>query len=687
MYLIRSAVPVATRFVGAALLLMGALMVGAAASASDGDDSRWEMRVCAPPNQLPMSSSDEDGFNNRIAEILADELGAEVTYEWTLLDSQKVQRTLLSGECDVIVGIAEGASGVLSTVPYLRAPYTFVTRADADIEIESLQDPILQELRIGTYQHGLPSLALEQQGISSANIEEYPGIGTAGGVDRSAEALQAVVDGEVDVAIVYGPEAAGFDAATEVDLHIEAVTPEIVPGPSLIQMSRTWTIGVRPGDDAFRDRLNVALSDRWDEVRGAIDAFDVPQADLTPSVGGDVPTERTSIGVIVPDDTGGTVPLAGVGGPARLGAELAENVLAQTDLGAAESRVLYANAPTDAATYRAAERLTATENVAAIAGGFTSEQAQRLAQIAEEGDVLFFNVGATDQHLRQVCLPTTFHVEASDGMLADVAIAWFEQEGARDWFLVHEASSSGDALAEYVTASLARRGASDLVGAATAQPSQFVYSDVIEQASQSGADAVLLALAPEDQDLFLSQWPDAEEAPRVVIVPRTLAQTREFLQRFREVAPEAGTDPRPVTWDAALSDGEAGELNQRYVSRNAAPMEPVSWTTYAAVTLFHHAVVNQEDRSAEALASYLSEEGRTFELGKNTPLTIRGSSRQLRQPLYLVRPDLDVEWSPSPQVRSDLGDVVGQLPEPGSQDIEAFDAYGAAEGAGATCAQ
>lgn len=658
-----------------------ALAMGGLVAASEHEESEWEMRVCAPPHQVPMSSRDDEGYNNRIAEILADELGAEVTYEWTLLDSQKVERTLLSGECDVIIGISEGASGVLSTIPYLRSPYTFVTREDADIQIESIQDPILEELRIGTYQQGLPSLALEQQGISRDNIEEYPGVGTPGGVDRSAEALQAVVDGEVDVAVVYGPEAAGFQARTGVPLRIEAVTPEIVPGPSIIQMSRTWTIGVRPGDEAFRDRLNLALSERWDDVRAAIDAFDVPQADLTPSVGGAVPTDRTSVGLIVPGSTGGRVPLEGVGDAALHGAELAENVLGQTDLGAAESRVLYANAPTDAATYRAARRMIATENIAALAGGFTNGQARRLAEIAEEGDVVFFNVGATGTDLRQLCLPTTLHVEASDAMLADVVVDWFGSEEADAWFLVHENSSAGDALLEHVAASMNGSDERRLVGSTAADAGQFVFTSVIEEATDAGADAVMVALAPEDQDLFLSQWPQGDDVPRVAIVPRTLAQTREFLVRFRDVSEDAGADVRPVTWDAALSAARAGELNDAYASRNAAPMEPVSWTTYAAVILFHHAVANIDDRSTDALISSLVEGEQGFDLGKGAPLSFRSWTHQLRQPIYLVRPRPGVEWARSPSVRRELGEVVGQRPEAEGAEASALDRYGVREDA------
>lgn len=644
-----------------------------------GQQEAWEMRVCAPPHDSPVSSREDGGINPEIAQVLADELDANVTFEWTRLSDQHIRDTLMAGDCDVVFGVGEGAGGVLSTIPYARLPYVFVTRADSGIEVASLQDPLLRELRIGTYPSGIPSIALDSQGIQD-NVTEYAPVDTpgGGGLDRDRPILNAVIDGDVDVGIVFAPDAARRAAEEDVELRIEPVTPEVVPGPTLIQMSRTWTIGVRPGDEAFRDRLNDALTERWDEVRAVIAGHGVPQADLTPSVAGTVPTGRASIGVIAPSATPGRVPLQAVGEPARRGAELAENVLAQAGFGEAESRVLYANGPTDEATYRAAERMIATENVAALAGGFNDAQAARLAEIAAARGVLFFNVGATSIPLRETCHPTTFHVEASDALLADVAVDWYTKDGVEDWFVVYEDSPAGEALMEHLEASLQSKQASDMVGAVAVEASRMVYLDVIDQVTASDVDAVLLALAPEDQDAFLSQYP-SEGAARVALVPRSRAQTREFLQRFREVAPQAGSDVRPATWDASLSDGQAGELNDTYLSRNAEPMNPTAWTTYAAVIVFHHAIEDLEGRTSEALVGYLTESGQAFDLGKEAPLSFRPWDRQLRQRLYLVRPDPEVDWRASPSVRADLAEVVARWPRLEGADNAAFDRFGVQE--------
>lgn len=649
-------------FAGAVLIL--AAMVSTAAHAQEP----WEMRVCASPYDPPMSGRDDGGFNNDIAEILADELGATVTYEWTRLDRVLLERTLLSGECDMVVGIAEGAGGVLSTVPYLRAPFVFVTRAEDDLDIDSFDDPRLEELTIGTYQQGLPSIVLDRRGIDE-NVEEYPPIATPGGPDRATGTLRALAAGEVDVAIVYAPKAAAFDARSEVDLRLEPVTPEIIPGPSLIQMSRTWTIGVRPGDEAFRDRLNVALAERWDDVRDAIAAYGVPQAELNPPTTGVATTERTSVGVLVPGETGGQVAQKAIGEPALQGAELAENVFGQTERGAEQSRVLYANAPTDAAAYRAARRLIATENVGALVGGFGSDQAERLGEIAREGDVVFFNVAATGTQLRRTCNPATFHVEASAAMLADATIDWYAGQGVEDWYVVHEDSGDGEALMEHLGAS-----ATNVVGSAATEPEQFVYAPVATEAAESGADAVLLALAPKDAELFLSQYPTTDGAPPVALVPRSPAQTREYLERTRRIG-DVGAGVRAATWDAALEGDEAAELNEAYLSRTATPMDPTAWTTYAAVSIFHRAMLDSDARGLEALRAYLTAPERSFEAGKGVALSFRPWSQQLRQPLYLVRPDPEVSWSREPRVRADLAEIVAQRPVPGDEAAD-LDRYG-----------
>jgi mxaJ protein len=615
----------------------------------------WEMRVCASPHSMPASSKEEPGYDNLIAEILASELDATLTFEWTLFDDESIRRTLLAGECDVAIGVAEGAAGLLSTVPYLRTPYVFVWRSDAGVDVETLDDDVLETLRIGTYQTGIPSIALGNRGLQR-NLIEYPPVASRGGPDRHGPILDAVVRGEVDLGVVYGPAAALWGARYPRLLVYRPVLPEFDVGASLLQYFRTWTIGVRPHDEALRDRLNVALASRWDEIQAAITAFGVPQLHLTrpTSVGEKDHPSRIRVGVIAPSESGGQVPLSIIGEGARLGASLAENELARGPVQPGTIEVLFASAPTDEAAVRAAGRLVSTEAVDALVGGFGFDQAVALAQIVERQQVLLFNTSAIADELRgSVCSPFVFHVQASASMYIDATVQWFSRAGHVRWFVVHEDTAEGIRLLERTRQSLERsavdaasRAASRVaavVGAAATEPGQFLYLEVIELAEAAGADVILLLLRTGDQELFLSQYPSSSSAA-VVGLPFPLAQTREYLYRFRDVSPSAGLTPRPALWEASLVEGGAGDLNQVFLARTGLALEGTGWATYASIMMLAAAAEAGAAGDSNAIVDYLTDPATTFDLGKGV-MAFRVSDRQLLQPLYMVEADGDAAWA------------------------------------------
>ena len=92
----------------AALLLACAPVANAAPS---------ELRICADPNDLPFSDAKGGGFENRIAELLARDLGVPVTYAWTHPRRGLVRNTLGSGACDVLMGVPAGLNRVATTAP------------------------------------------------------------------------------------------------------------------------------------------------------------------------------------------------------------------------------------------------------------------------------------------------------------------------------------------------------------------------------------------------------------------------------------------------------------------------------------------------------------------------------------------------------------------------------------------
>lgn len=653
-----------SRAVFATVALMAMLPWSTAVASQESNP--WELRVCAPHHNPPASSSAAGGFDNDIAAILADELGAHLSFEWIITDRVAVQRSLHLGTCDVIVGIGESVTGVMSSVPYLRAPYVFVTRADRDLDIASLDDPVLGELVIATYPSGLPSIALSNRGIVDT-VRELSPITTPQGLDRDTPLIDAVVAGDADVAIVYAAAAAARSVAEPGLLRLEPVTPELDFGATILPLYRTWTIGVRPHDEAFRDRINVALAARWDEIVALLDSYGVPQLRVSrPPVRPEADEDVVRVGVIAPAQTRQAHGMELIGEAARRGAVLAENSIARSaERDDVRFEVLFASAPSYEATLRAADRLVAVHGVQAIVGGFDDATAVALSERAAAHGVAFFNAGSSLLTLRnELCAPTTLHVEASAAMYLDAIVAGGAVPSGRDWFVVFEAGASGDALLGRLGTTLERLGDSGrVVGSARVEPRQFVFFDVLDRIRDAEVGAVLVVLGTESADQFLVQYEMMGLDAALGIVPTQYAQTREVLLRYRQSAPRSGAAPRPALWDTTLEAHGAADLNERFTSRNGEPMESAAWSTYAAIMSVYAAARAGAAADAASLVAFLTDPDTELDLGKGPGTSFRAWDNQLRQPLFLVEADPDAPWGSAVSTRVALASVVGQVPD------------------------
>src|SRR6185437_16735276 len=137
------------------------------------------LRVCADPNNLPFSNRAQQGFENRIADLIGHELGEPVTYDWWAQRRGFARNTLNADECDLVVGTVAGMEMLATTRPYYRSTYVFVTRRDRHLDIRSLDDPRLRHLRIGVqligddFSNTPPAHALARRGIVQ-NVRGYP---------------------------------------------------------------------------------------------------------------------------------------------------------------------------------------------------------------------------------------------------------------------------------------------------------------------------------------------------------------------------------------------------------------------------------------------------------------------------------------------------------------------------------
>jgi mxaJ protein len=248
-------------------------------STIDSADARKPLRVCADPENLPFSNRLLEGFENKIADVIAKDLGTTVSYVWwgqrRGFVRNTMNATLEAARCDVMIGVPEGYDLVRTTKPYYRSSYVFVYPRGKGLRIASLDDPILKKLKIGVhllgddYENPPPVHALAQRGI----VDNVVGFDTFYSAQNPPnKIINAVATGKIDVAIVWGPAAGNFVARQHVPL-------EIVPVPSAktdLPFSFNISMGVKRGNDTLRVELEKTIARKAEDINRILHAYHVP---------------------------------------------------------------------------------------------------------------------------------------------------------------------------------------------------------------------------------------------------------------------------------------------------------------------------------------------------------------------------------------------------------------------------
>lgn len=238
------------------------------------------LRVCADPNNLPYSNQQQQGFENQLADLIAKDMGMQVSYVWDRQGEKFFHQTLDAGVCDVVMGVPAGLEEAAATRPYYVSSYAFVSRKDRHLEITSLDDPRLRTLKIGVHilgeqEDSLPPVhALISRGIVK-NLVGYSIFGNLNEANPAADLIRAVVDKEVDVAVVWGP-LAGYSARHSA-VALEVTPIESDPKNPWLPMVYGIGIGVRPQDAALRQRLDAELARRQPQIRALLASYGIPQ--------------------------------------------------------------------------------------------------------------------------------------------------------------------------------------------------------------------------------------------------------------------------------------------------------------------------------------------------------------------------------------------------------------------------
>lgn len=246
------------------------------------EPERRVLRVCADPNDLPQSNEKREGFENRIAEVIAKDLNADLQYLWWAQRRGFIRNTLRAGECDLLLNVPTALDMVLVTAPYYRSTYVFVYRRGADFKVDSFDSDALRRLRIGVqivgddYTNTPPAHALARRGIVR-NVRGFRVAGDYKEPNPPARIIEAVAAGEIDIAIAWGPLAGYFATRQSVPLEVKPVSPQIdLPFlPFVFDMS----MAVRRGEEGLKTEIEQAIERRRAEIDRILNDFAVPRVE------------------------------------------------------------------------------------------------------------------------------------------------------------------------------------------------------------------------------------------------------------------------------------------------------------------------------------------------------------------------------------------------------------------------
>jgi mxaJ protein len=236
--------------------------------------------VCADPNNLPFTNQAEEGFENRLAELIAAEMKRTVRYTWWPQRRGFIRNTVQAGACDVVMGVPATFEMLKTTRAYYRSTYVFLTAKARNLAIDSLDDPVLRTLRIGVHMIGddfanpPPAHALARRGIVD-NVAGYSIFGDYTRPNPPARLIEAVAQGDVDVALVWGPFAGYFARRQPVPLEIVPVRPE-TDAPSL-PFVFDIAVGVAREQDQLRAEVDAVLARRTADIDALLEEYGVPR--------------------------------------------------------------------------------------------------------------------------------------------------------------------------------------------------------------------------------------------------------------------------------------------------------------------------------------------------------------------------------------------------------------------------
>ncbi|HTO73409.1 MAG TPA: quinoprotein dehydrogenase-associated putative ABC transporter substrate-binding protein [Gemmatimonadales bacterium] len=270
--------PLSSRWLPIAALLLCPAMVAAqdASTLRPNLPTAGVIKVCADPDNLPFSNEKQEGFENKLADLLGSYWNSRVEYAWWPVRRGYFARGLNGRYCDMAMTAPDKIDMVATTRAYFRTGYAVVYRKDSGLHITSLDDTTLKHLRIGVNllnsdaENTPPAMAMSYHGVVG-NLVGFPTFYSD--LERPEDIINAVTDKKIDVALVWGPLAGYFIKQTNAPLVMNMLEDDSVSG---LPMNFSIAIATRRQERALRDSLQAFLVAKRPEIQALLQEYGFP---------------------------------------------------------------------------------------------------------------------------------------------------------------------------------------------------------------------------------------------------------------------------------------------------------------------------------------------------------------------------------------------------------------------------
>lgn len=261
------------------LAVLGLLVAQRAAAQAPGLGASVELvdpnafRVCADPHDMPLSDEKGEGFENKVATLLAQKLNEPTTYTYFPQVIGFVRNTLNALRCDVIMGTAVGDTTVQTTNPYYHTTYALIFRPNNGLDgVDSLSDPRLKDKHIGVVAGTPPASIMARHGLMGA-ARPYP-LTVDTRITSSPQMMaNDVASGQIDAGVLWGPMAGYYAQQVSPHLTVVPLLKEEIPLDFRIAM------GVRRTDQDWKRKLNRLIAENQPEIDKILASYGVPLLD------------------------------------------------------------------------------------------------------------------------------------------------------------------------------------------------------------------------------------------------------------------------------------------------------------------------------------------------------------------------------------------------------------------------